>query len=314
MGAAPRSGDLSPDQQAAGPYPRRPQRRTVPGVWDQQVAIGALQQEISIPAGQQPHRCDGPGGGPEGCFVPGQDPPLPGRCRGRGQRIAQGTEGRRPRLAADPRPLAEGLRRGRPVDVQIPAGEFQARGMRISLRRRYGPDHRLARAVPPDPDRAGRGRVPQPVGGHAERAARLPVSHPGAAEHGVQAAGDVLRPVPALRVIGQRPEGEDGHVPGGDHKDAVPRPPQLNQRGVLPGAGIGSRHARMDGQQRGAGHAVLQPGPGGPPQGIRPAGTADVQAAGVAPEGQDLGAGQVKPGVGHVGKSPPAPSMPKGPA
>ena len=57
-----------------------------------------------------------------------------------------------------------------------PARGGASRG--IDLRRRHGPDHRLPRALPPDQHRAGRGRVPEHVGVHAERVPRLRVGHP----------------------------------------------------------------------------------------------------------------------------------------
>jgi hypothetical protein len=81
---------------------------------------------------------------------------------------------------------------------------------------------RPPRAVPADQDRAGRCRVPETAGMHAERAGRLSAGHPRAAEDGAQAGGAVLRPSSAFGIIGQCPEREDGQVARGDDEDAEP--------------------------------------------------------------------------------------------
>jgi hypothetical protein len=124
----------------------------------------------------------------------------------------------------------ERLRGGGPVDVQVPARELEAGVAGVDVRRRHAPDSRLSRALPADQDGAGRRGVPEAVSvAHALRIPRLAVGHPRAAEGGVEAGREVLRPLPALGVVGQRPEREDGQVARGDDEDAEPWPPELNQ-------------------------------------------------------------------------------------
>ena len=53
VGAPPGPGDLSAEEEGAGPDARGPQRAALAGVRDQQIAVGALQQEIGIAARQQ---------------------------------------------------------------------------------------------------------------------------------------------------------------------------------------------------------------------------------------------------------------------
>jgi hypothetical protein len=56
----------------------------------------------------------------------------------------------------------------------------------------------------------------------------------------------------------------------------------------------------MDGQQRGVGHAALQPRPGRPPERAPSARETLVEPAGLPPERQDLRPRQVKPSLGHL--------------
>ena len=58
-------------------------------------------------------------------------------------------------------------------------------------------------------------------------------------------------------------------VTGRDHVRAEPRTPDLDQRGVLPGGRLGSLDTRVDREERGAGHAVLEARPRGTTEGIR---------------------------------------------
>ena len=101
-----------------------------------------------------------------------------------------------------PAHCANAVGRRRPEEVQVAARKLEAGLARVDLRRRHGPDRRLARAVPADQDPAGRRGVSQPIRVFAEAAAGLAVGHRPAVEEGVQAGGEVLGDAPAL---GHRP-------------------------------------------------------------------------------------------------------------
>jgi hypothetical protein len=152
----------------------------------------------------------------------------------------------------------------------------------------------------PDQDRAGRRRVPQAVGVHIERAPCLPVAHPRAVEEGVQSGGEVLRPPPAFRVVRERPEREDRAVAYGDDEDVEPRPPELDERWVLPRGRFGPLDTCVDRQERGSRHAVLQPCPRRPPKGAPSGWEPLVERADVSPERDDLQPGDVEPRPGHA--------------
>ena len=64
--------------------------------------------------------------------------------------------------------------------------------------------------------------------------ADLAVGHPRAVEMGVQPLGHALGPQAALGVVGKPPEREQREVPLRDDIGAVPRAPELGERGVLP--------------------------------------------------------------------------------
>lgn len=123
---------------------------------------------------------------------------------------------------------------------------------------------------------------------HAEGAPRLRVAHPRPAEAGLEARGAVLGPPPPLLVVGMYADREEGPVAGGDRVHVVPRPPELDQRGVRPRGRLGSLHASVDGEQRGSRHAVLQARPGGLPKRVRSGRKPSVERASAATEGEDL--------------------------
>src|SRR6266540_3001611 len=243
--APPRPGDLAPDKEATGPDARRPQRATAGSVRDQEFAIPSV-QEIRITAREQPCGRHRPRGGNKGHLVLGEDPRVAYWRPHRRQRPAERLERRDAVPRADPRPPAEGFGRRWPVDVQVPTRELKAGVARVGLRRRHRPDRRLPRAFPADQDRAGRRRVPETVGVHAQCTPRLSVAHPRAAEERVEAGGEVFCPLPTLGIVGQRPEREDGQVARGDNEDTEPRSPELDERRILPRERFGPFNARVD--------------------------------------------------------------------
>ncbi len=87
---------------------------------------------------------------------------------------------------------------------------------------------------------------------------------------------------------GSLPERERREVDGGDDVHLVPRPPQLDERRVLPARGSGALDPRVDREQRGPRHAVLQARPGRLPQGAGPGWEPLVERTHPAAVGQDL--------------------------
>lgn len=146
--------------------------------------------------------------------------------------------------------------------MQVPTRELEAGVERVDVGRRHNPDGRLSRAVPPDEDRAGGGALPERVGVDAERAPRVAVGHPRAAEESVQAGGCGIRSPSARGVVWKPPQREDREVACRHNVRAVAWPPQLDERRVLPRRWFGPLDARMHREERGSGHAVLQAGPG----------------------------------------------------
>ena len=125
--------------------------------------------------------------------------------------------------------------------------------------------------------------LPTPSARAASRSViRVPV------ELGVQPLGHALGPQPALRVVGKPPEREQREVALRDDVGVVTRAPQLGERRVLPGRRLDSSYPRVQGEQRGSRHAVLQAGPGCPPQRLRAHWHSLVERADSSSEGQDL--------------------------
>jgi len=149
----------------------------------------------------------------------------------------------------------------------MPARELEASLSRIDIWWRHRPDGRLSGALPTDQDLAGRRGVPKRIWVHAEPATSLSVGHRPAAEEGVQPSRRFLSEPPAFIVSGEPPEGEDGDIACRHDVRAEPRPPELDERSILPGGRLGSLDARMDRQERRSRHAVLQAGPRRKPQG-----------------------------------------------
>src|SRR6185503_17307551 len=87
--APPSANSLTFDEQGTRPDTGRPQRATLTLVGHQEFAIGALQQEPSIAARQEPGRRRWAGRRAEQRFISAQDPRFPdGRAHWR-QRLAE---------------------------------------------------------------------------------------------------------------------------------------------------------------------------------------------------------------------------------
>ncbi len=202
-----------------------------------------------------------------------------------------------------PRPLAAGEsppteRTPRPWWDRRRAGiGARARGERCAGRPWVAPPSRWSAGarLPTKKDRAGRRRIPQPIRDFAERPARLAVRHPRATEEATQASGQVLRDTPGADFVRQPPEREDREVPCRDDVRAVTRPPHLDERRVLPCRRLGPRDAGMDGEERSAGHAVLQARPRRAPERAPSARKPLVERADVPTKREDLRPREVEP-------------------
>src|SRR5439155_1702629 len=86
---------------------------------------------------------------------------------------------------------------------------------------------------------------------------RLAVGHRAAAQEAVQAGGEVLADAPAVVIVRQPPQREDRQVTRGNDVRAEPWPPELQQRWIFPGGGLGPVDTSVDRQQRGAEHSPL---------------------------------------------------------
>ena len=273
---------------------------TTVGVGDQEFAIGSLEEEVRVAAREEPCGRRGPRGRAERRLVAGEDPRVADRRSHRGQRPAERVERLDASPLGDPRPLGERLGRGGTEDVQVPARELEARVARVDLGWRHGPDGRQPRAVPPDQDRAGRCGVPEPVGVYAERAPGLAVGHPPPPRCACRRAArsSATRRAPAF--VRQPPEREDREIARRDDVRVVPRSPELDERRILPGGRLGPLDARVDREERGSGHAVLQAGPRRTPERAPSAREPLVERADVPPEREDLRPREVEPRRRHV--------------
>jgi hypothetical protein len=149
-------------------------------------------------------------------------------------------------------------------------------------------------------DGAGRCGVPEPIGDFAERAARLAVRQPPATEQAVKPSGQVLRDTPSPNLIRESPEREDRDVACRDHVRVMTRPPELDERRVLPGRRLGPLDARMDREERSARHAVLQACPRRKPERAPSAREPLVECADVPPEREDLCPREFEPRPVHL--------------
>ena len=196
--------------------------------------------------------------------------------------------------------------------MQVPAGELEPSFVRVGSRRRHRPHGGLARAVPEDHDRAGRGCVAQRVGVNAEGAPHLAVGRPRAGELGVQPGGQVLGSPPPLRIVGESPQREHRKVAGRDDVCAVARPPDLDVRGIAPAGRVRAFDPGMHRQQRGARHAVLEARPGRLSERVASGWKPLVERADAPPEAEDLLPGQDEPRAHRLNPTTRDPSSPAG--
>ena len=133
-----------------------------------------------------------------------------------------------------------------------------------------------------------------------ERSPGLAVGHPRATQEGVQAGGRVLRGPPGAGIVRQPPEREDREVACRDDVRAETRPPELDERWVLPGGRFGPLDARVDREERGSGHAVLQAGPSRTPERAPSGREPLIERADVSSEREDLRAREFEPRARHI--------------
>src|SRR6266571_2362604 len=298
---SPCPDDLAVGQDAARPNARRPERAATRGVGDQEFTIASLEKEIRVAARQKPRGSRGAWGGAKNRLVARQDPRVADRRSHRGQRTTERVERRDASPRADPRPLTECFGRGRTEDVQISTRELEACVAGVDLRSRDGPDGWLSRTVPPNQDRAGRCGVPEAIGVvFAEGPARLAERHPRAAEEAAHASGEVLRDAQRAAFVRQPPEREDREVPCRHDVRVVTRPPDLDERRVFPGRGLGPLNTRMDREERSARHAVLQARPRRTPKRAPSPWESRIKRADPAPECEDLCPGEAERRPCHV--------------
>ncbi len=166
--------------------------------------------------------------------------------------------------APNPGPALERFGGGRTEDVEVAAREFKTGVARVHGGRRQGPDGRLAGAVPTQQDRASGSGITETVMRHAERLPSLTEGHSPAVDEGAETRGCLVCPCQAACILRQPPEREFREVFRGHYVNAESRAPQLEERRVLPASRAGAFDSRMDRQESGAWHGVLQPGPGRP--------------------------------------------------
>ena len=137
---------------------------------------------------------------------------------------------------------------------------------------------------------------------------RLAGGHPPAGQERLEAVGGPDRAFQGGPVVWKPTEREDGAVSRGNHIGAVSRPPDLDELGILPRRWLRSGHARMDREDRGPGHAVLEPDPRGRPKAGRARREPLVEGTHRPSVVEDLVAGQAQRMRGHP------PTLPAGAA
>ena len=236
------------------------------------------------------------GGGPpqaprlrsEGRLVALERPGVTERRSHREERRAECLEDPRPSSRRDAGPIRERRRRGRAEDVDVPPRELERRVCRVDVRGRHAPDHRRARTLPTDQNGSGRGRVPEPVGIHAERRGRVSIgmrAPPRTACSSAATSSATRRPLPSS---GSRPS-EKTACPALGTTYVLNRGPQsCTSDGSSQVDGLGAGHPGMDRQQRRPWHAVLQPRPRRATKRFRPGRQPLVERADPPPKRKDL--------------------------
>ena len=116
----------------------------------------------------------------------------------------------------------------------------------------------------------------------------------------MEAGGEILREPPSLLVVREPPAGEDREVAPRNDVRAESRPPQLDERGVLPRGRTRDLHASMDRERRRAGHAVLQAGPCRLPERFRAGQQPLVERLDIPSVGEDLRPREIEATLRHV--------------
>lgn len=202
------------------------------------------------------------GAGPERCLILGKDPCVTARRTHRRKRTDEFLENGARRRRPNPGPASERRSRSRTKYAKVPPREFETRALRIHVGRRRGPDDRLVRAIPAQEDSTRRSGVSETVWLRSHGVTCLAEGHPPTIEEGVEPVRGVVRSPASTGVRRQAPEREYRKVLRRHDVVVETRAPKLDKARMLPSDRTGPLDSRMDRQQRGARHGVLQPGPG----------------------------------------------------
>jgi hypothetical protein len=121
-----------------------------------------------------------------------------------------------------------------------------------------------------------------------ERLPGVVVPHGAAGEELVHASREVVRPFADHAGVRQPAEREHGMVARGDHIHVVARPPHLRERAVLQRRRGDPFHPRVDREERGPRHAVLDPGPSRLPERTLTRRGSPIERTDAPPEREDL--------------------------
>jgi hypothetical protein len=195
----PRATHFALDEQRAGPDPARPELLALILARDEQLALGAVEQEVRVAARKQARRCGSLCACAHDRLIRGEQPLGAEWGADREQLFFERRECRDCGALRDPRPTAEADGARRAEDVEVAPRQLAARVGRVDRFCGHGPDHRRTCTVPADRDRAGRRGVPDRVA-DAERSRGLAIGHARAVEVRMQLRGDALGAGAALAV------------------------------------------------------------------------------------------------------------------
>ena len=280
---------ISPSTRSAPGHTREVQSRCLCSVRGTRSTRSApLEQEVGVAARQQAHGRGGRLAGAHGRLVVGEQPPVAEWRSDREQRSFERSERRSRRAPRDSCPAGEPVGCGGPEDVEVASSELAACVRRIDLGSGDRPDRRCARAVPANRDRAGGRGVSERVRVHSERAPDLTVRHALRPEMEAQPLGHPFGPQAALGALREPAQREQREVALRDDIGLVTRSPELGERGMLPRRRLDPVDPRVQRQQRGPRHAVLQAGPRRTPQRLRALHHPLLEPADPSSERQDL--------------------------